>query len=282
MIEYNEVASTPAPAADLRDAYGTGPLQFGELRLPRGETGRRPVIVLIHGGCWQAAYNLAHIAPAAAALAAAGYAVWVPEYRRVGDAGGGWPGTFEDVALAVDHVRELASRVPAIDTSRVLLAGHSAGGQLALWAASRRAGQSGSGAGPSSSSKAPLPAAGVVSLAGITDLATYGDGSGSCNNAVTPLMGGTPAQVAERYRAVSPLELVPIGVPAHLVHGAEDPIVPSASSERYAERARASGDRVTVTIVKGAGHFDVIAPQASAWSAVLDALRALAAPTPRR
>src|SRR5215212_9588798 len=140
MISFAEVAAAPAPAADHRESYGSDPLQFGELRLPRGTTGRVPVVVFLHGGCWRAAYDLTHVAAAAAALASAGYAVWVPEYRRVGNDGGGWPGTFEDVAAAVDHVRDLAVRYPSLDTTRVVLAGHSAGGQLALWAASRRAG----------------------------------------------------------------------------------------------------------------------------------------------
>ncbi len=273
-IPFGELAAMAAPPAHLRSAYGAESLQFGELRVAAGGgTGKRPVVVLIHGGCWRSAFGLAHAAPAAAALAESGYVVWVPEYRRVGDAGGGWPGTFEDVARAVDHLRALAARVPSIDTTRVLLAGHSAGGQLALWAASRRAGGV---AGLSGAGVAPLRVAGVVSLAGITDLAAYGASPGSCNSAVTPLLGGAPGAVADRYRAVSPVELVPIGVPAHLVHGAADPIVPPASAERYAARARAAGDRVALTVVDGAGHFDVIAPRGDAWAAVVAALRALA------
>src|SRR5215218_4047314 len=135
MLTFAEVAATPAPAAEHREAYGSGPLQFGELRLPPGVTSRRlPVVVFIHGGCWRAAYDLAHVAAAADALAKAGYAVWVPEYRRVGDDGGGFPGTFEDIAAAIDHVRALAAKYQALDTTRVVLVGHSAGGQLALWA----------------------------------------------------------------------------------------------------------------------------------------------------
>jgi acetyl esterase/lipase len=264
MIQYSDLTSTPAPPADARESYGDDPLQFGELRLPK-TPGARPVVVLIHGGCWRAAYDLAHVAAAADSLVRAGYVVWVPEYRRVGNAGGGWPGTFDDVGRAVDHLRSIARRFPALDTSRVYLAGHSAGGQLALFAASRRAGDGAGGA-------APLAVAGVVALAPITDLATYGAASGSCNSAVTPLMGGTPADVPDRYRAVSPIERLPIGVPVRIVHGALDPIVPVTQSESFVERARAKGDDVAVTFVPGAGHFDVVGAGTEAWRVVVDVL----------
>jgi acetyl esterase/lipase len=177
------------------------------------------------------------------------------------------------VAHAVDHLRELAHRITSIDTSRVVLMGHSAGGQLALWAASRGAGNvPGASLGPTPT----LRAAGAVSLAGITDLATYGAGTGNCNAAVSELLGGTPVQVPERYRDVSPVERIPLGVPVRLVHGDADPTVSLAQSEAYAERARAAGDQVALSAVKGAGHFDVIAPQARAWSHVVEALHALA------
>ena len=146
MISFSELAATAAPPADHREPYGTGALQFGELRLPKGRS-RAPVVVFIHGGCWRSAYDLVHVAAAAAALASAGYAVWVPEYRRVGDDGGGWPGTFDDVANAIDHVRVLARKYATLDTNRVVLVGHSAGGQLALWAASRKPGGSASATG---------------------------------------------------------------------------------------------------------------------------------------
>lgn len=281
MIEYSELTSAQAPPADHREAYGTGPQQFGELRLPRAPS-RVPVIVLFHGGCWRAAYDLAHVAGTAAALAGAGYAVWVPEYRRVGDEGGGWPGTFEDAAAAVDHVRALAARYPIIDTTRVILAGHSAGGQLALWAASRRAsdpplGASATGSSPST----PLRAVGIVSLAGILDLAAYASPNG-CGSAIVPLLGGTAASVRERYEAVSPVARIPIGVPVRIVHGVADPIVPIAMSRDFAAKATAAGDVATLTEVPDAGHFDVVAPQATAWRAVLDAMRALASTAPVR
>lgn len=265
MISYEEL-ETGAPAGQ-RIPYGTDPLQFGELRLPEG-SGPAPVVVLVHGGCWQNAYTLSHLAGAAEALRRAGFAVWAIEYRRLGDPGGGWPGTFQDVARGVDHLRTLAAIVPRLDTARVVLTGHSAGGQLALWAASRRPGDPLGGA-------SPLRAAGVVSLAGITDLRTYGAAPGGCNSAVHPLLGGTPAEHPDRYAAVSPVERVPLGVPVRIVHGAQDPIVPVAQSRALLDRMRAAGESAELTVVEGAGHFDVVAPQADAWAAVLRAIRSL-------
>src|SRR3954471_23081076 len=240
MMQYDELIAAPRPRANRRVQYGTGPLHFGDLWLPtvaNAESAKVATIVLIHGGCWQAAYSLDHAGYAASALAAAGYVVWLPEYRRLGDAGGGWPGRFDDVANAVDFVRVLAETEPMIDTARVIAGGHSAGGQLALWAATRRH------ESPNTSvraSESPLALVGVVSLAGITDLERYADMVGSCNASVTPLLGGRASEVPERYRGVSPIERLPIGVRIHLVHGARDPIVPLAMSNDFATRAKAA------------------------------------------
>jgi len=275
MIPYSELAGAPAAPADHRIAYGAEPLQFGELRLPATGNALVPIVVLLHGGCWRSAYDLRHISPAAAAITSTGVATWTIEYRRLGDAVGGWPGTFHDVAQAVDHVRTLAGRFP-VDTMRVVLAGHSAGGQLALWAASRRASDR---ANIPALSAYPLRVSGVISLAGITDLAAYGAAPGSCNSSVTPLLGGTPAEHPERYAAVSPIQRLPIGARVRLVHGAADPIVPVSQSQLFVDRARAAGEiDFDLEIVPDAGHFDLVAPQAEAWAAVLRAVRSLTGP----
>ena len=271
MIQYSELMATPVAPADHRIAYGTDALQFGELRLPAG-TDSVPLVVLIHGGCWRAQYDLKHVAAASAALAAAGFATWTIEYRRVGDLGGGWPGTFDDISRAVDHVRALILQFPRIDSTRVVLMGHSAGGQLALWAASRRQNEL---TGLFRSSRPPLPVAGVISLAGITDLVAYGATTTGCNGAVNPLMGGTSAAMPDRYRAVSPVERVPIGVPVHLIHGEADPIVPVAQSRTLVARNRAEGGVTELRALPGVGHFDLIAPQADAWATVLRSLHSL-------
>jgi acetyl esterase/lipase len=269
MIAYSELTATPVAPADHRIAYGEETLQFGELRLPEG-TEPAPLVVLIHGGCWRAQYDLKHVAGAAAALAKEGFVVWTIEYRRIGDANGGWPGTFDDIAHAVDYVRRLSQQFPQIDTARVVLMGHSAGGQLALWAASRKQNET---TGLFRSAIAPLKVAGVVSLAGITDLADYGTGAGGCNQAVTPLIGGTPQQYPQRYRAVSPIERIPIGAFIRLVHGDADPIVPIAQSKDFLVRAHMAGDRAELDVIQGAGHFDLLAPQAAAWPTVVRAAR---------
>jgi acetyl esterase/lipase len=199
----------------------------------------------------------------------------VPEYRRIGDTGGGWPGTFEDVGAAVDFIGDLSASESCVDATRVIVSGHSAGGQLALWAASRPrhpnpwAGRKG---------VAPLLPIGVVSLAGITDLAAYSGGSGDCNASVARLLGGTPEAQPNRYRAVSPIELLPVGVPLALVHGELDPIVPVSSAIRFGARAESAGDPVVVTTITGAGHFEAIAPQSSAWPTVVAAFNGISPP----
>jgi acetyl esterase/lipase len=273
-VEWSEIARATVAPPDERIDYGPDSLQFGELRLPHG-AGPFPIAVVIHGGCWLAEYDLKHVAAVGEALAGQGIASWIIEYRRVGDANGGWPTTFSDVALGVQHVVTLADRYPQLDTARVVLIGHSAGGHLALWSAS----------GPPDASQPgdamPVPPTlalrGIVSLAGITDLRAYGAQQGSCNSAVPLLLGGTPEEVPARYSAASPIELVPLRAPVRLIHGALDPIVPLEQSRMFAERSEDAGGSASVTVVEGAGHFDVIAPHAPAWSAVLRAARELLA-----
>ncbi len=160
VVTWGEIASQPVPPADHRIAYGSDSLHFGELRLPRG-SGPHPLVVVIHGGCWRSQYDLRHISSASAALTRAGFATWTLEYRRIGNPGGGWPGTFRDVTQGVDYVRTLAQSFP-LDTGRVVLLGHSAGGHLALWLAAR---PNLSRESPLSS-PAPLPVRGVVSWPG--------------------------------------------------------------------------------------------------------------------
>lgn len=260
-VSWGQIEALPVPAPDHRIAYGEHPLQYGELRLPEG-TGPHPVAVLFHGGCWRAEYDLAHVSHMGAALAAAGVAVWTPEYRRVGDEGGGWPATFEDAAAGLAGL-EILARAHNLDLDRVVLVGHSAGGHLALWLAGRH----------NLPASHPLHAAparvrGVVSLAGITDLARYAEGTRGCNAAVPLLLDGLPDEQPERYAEASPIGLVPLGVPQHLLHGALDPIVLLEQSADYADRAAQRGDEVRVEIVDGAGHFDLIAPFAPAWPQV--------------
>lgn len=265
-----DALALPRPAADRRIVYGVDTLQFGDLRVPEGP-GPHPVAVLVHGGCWLAEYDLAHVSSLAAALTAAGVATWSVEYRRVGNDGGGWPGTFLDVAAAADHLVELAEEY-RLDLDRVVALGHSAGGHLALWLAARHR------LSPDDPLRGedPLPLAGVVALAGIPDLASYAAPTG-CGAAVPGLLGGAPDEVPERLRRASPIELVPLGVPQTLVVGGLDAIVPGEQAGSHAAAARRAGDGVEVREVPGVGHFELIAPESVAWPVVRDAVLEMAA-----
>lgn len=267
-----EAMARPRPPADVRLAYADHPSGFGELRLPPGE-GPFPVVVLVHGGCWLAEYDLGYMAGLAAALAAEGYATWTIEYRRVGEEGGGWPGTFMDVAAAADHVRVLARSYP-LDTGRVVAVGHSAGGHLALWLAARRV----LAADDPLRRDDPLALAGVVSLAGIPDLAAYAAPEG-CGAAVPGLLGGEPDAHPERLRRASPIALLPLGVPQVLIAGGRDTIVPPAHARAYA--AAGGDDPVRVVVVEAAGHFELVTPRGKPWRELRRALAELSAPAGR-
>jgi acetyl esterase/lipase len=242
---------TPPPAPVVR--YGDHPDQVANLHLPDDEGGPWPVVVVLHGGFWRERWDRTTTTPVARDLAARGYAAWNVEYRRVGQAGGGWRGTLDDVAAAVDAL----AGVDEADVDRVVTLGHSAGGHLAVWLAAR------------SAPRVRLRAA--IALAGVADLvAAAGDDLGDA--AVAELLGGTPDEVPERYAAVSPAALLPLQVPQLLVHGTADAVVPLRQSTDYAEAARSAGDHVEVVAVAGADHFDVIDPGHAAWAAVTERL----------
>jgi acetyl esterase/lipase len=263
-----EILDLPPPSADQRIPYGPDARQFGELWLPPG-AGPHPVVVLIHGGYWRARYGLEYFGHAAAALRDDGLAVWNVEYRRLGQPGGGWPGTLLDVGRALDALRGLAARFP-LDLGRVVALGHSAGGHLGCWAAGRHRLPDGSEvAGPE-----PLRLAGVVSLAGVLDLRRAWELRLS-DSVVHELLGGAPTEVDARYRSASPSELLPLGVPQVLIHGTDDTAVPLELSERYHEAALAAGDRAELIVLPGAGHFEVVDPRTPEWRRVLAAVRAL-------
>jgi len=240
----------PPPAADARLAYGPEPKQFGDLRLPALDR-LWPLAVVVHGGAWEATYNLIHTGRLCVALAEAGIATWNVEYRSRGDVGGMWPGAGDDVAAAIEFVDELAERYP-LDRDRVVLVGHSAGGHLVLWGAKR----------------AGLP---VVALAAVSDLRESAERVGP-DGAVARFLGGMPSEKPERYEEASPRELLPLGVPQILVHGDADDGVPYAQSVSYVDAAGGEADLVTLD---GAGHFEPIDPQAREWSQTFGAIHAL-------
>jgi acetyl esterase/lipase len=250
--------------------YGRGRANIAELWWPRRGDGDLPAVVLIHGGFWRAPYTKRLMHRLARAVTAEGWAAWNIEYRRVGRLGGegGWPGTFVDVAAAVDAL----ARVRGIDPARVVTCGHSAGGHLALWAAARaRLPPDAPGAGPR------LALTGAVSLAGVVDLRRAA-ATGIGGDAVTRLMGGPPDTRTDRYSVASPADLLPLGVRQVLVHGLDDGTVPAWISERYQADALAAGDTdVAYLPIAGAGHMEMINPRSAAWPAVRDSLRSLLA-----
>jgi acetyl esterase/lipase len=238
--------------------YGADRSQRADLYLPRG-AGPHPVMVLVHGGSWQQRYGRIVMRGLAGDLIRRGWAVWNIEYRRLGG-GGGWPATFEDVAAAVDRLTELDA---PLDLERVSVIGHSAGGQLALWAAGREQLPAGvPGAQPRVRFKRAISQAGVVDLAG-----GYRAWRGG---AVRALMGGSPEDLPERYAVGDPIALVPLSMPVLLVHGVQDVTVTVRLSREYARRSRAAGGQVELIEIEGpaGGHRAHIDPRGSAWAAV--------------
>ncbi|WP_411278944.1 alpha/beta hydrolase family protein [Gemmatimonas sp.] len=275
LMRAGDVDTVPLHDVGIRIAYGGDSLQFGELRLPADATNdnRAPIAIVIHGGCWYSPYaSVRNSAPLADALAQSGVATWNVEYRRYDNPGGGWTGTFRDVADGADYVRTLAKLYP-IDTTRIVLTGHSAGGHLALWLASRYTLERTSPLFGGT----PLRVHGVVSVGGIADLREFfGRQRTTCGNpAVESLLGGTPDSVPARLRESSPIERLPLGVPTVHLAGDRDFIAPVAVREAYVAAARASGDSARVVTIVGDGHFEAMTPYKAAGRAVIDAIRAM-------
>jgi acetyl esterase/lipase len=270
---YTDLLARPRLQASVTRSYGPAPNQRAELFLPAG-MGPHRVIVLIHGGCWLAQLPGAELMDYMAAdLRNRGYAVWNIDYRRIGEDGGGYPGTFLDVAKALDSLRQIAPAYK-LDLGNVVVVGHSAGGQLALWAAARsRLPRTSQLYQPN-----PLPIAAVVSLAGIDDLQSYRDkGPSACGGAQTidSLVGPATALHRDVYADTSPSRLLPIGVKQLVVSGGEDPIVPAEFGIRYAHAAASAGDNVITSTISAAGHFELIDPQSSAWREIEPAIENL-------
>lgn len=255
-----------------RIAYGQDSLQFGDLRLPAG-SGPFPVAIVIHGGCYLSKYaNLRNTAALAEALTVAGIATWNIEYRRYDHPGGGWPGTFSDVAEATDYLRTLGKLHP-LDLTRVVTTGHSAGGQMALWLASRRQLR----AGMTLYRANPLDVHGVVALGPITDMGEYQKRQmRSCGNpAIESVLGGLPDAVPDRRQMVSPIDRLPLGVPTILVAGEQDAISSRSSLHAYALAARKRGDSVEVRSAMDEGHFEVLAPSRQTGKIAVNSIKQL-------
>jgi acetyl esterase/lipase len=247
-LTSEDILTLPPPPADERLHYGSDPNQFADLRRPTRK-GPYPVAVFIHGGFWRAKYDLTHAGHICAALTADGIATWNLEYRRVGNPGGGWPGTFEDITNGFRFVSQIAKRF-AFDLDKLLVMGHSAGGQLALALAAHQ---------PSIHR--------ALSLAGVVDLRRAWELHLS-HDAAVEFLGGTPQQVPEHYHEASPLELSMPHVRQLLVHGAEDDVVPVSFSRTYFETKKKLGETLDLFDPPRAGHFDLIDPRSPVWPTI--------------
>jgi acetyl esterase/lipase len=255
-LAAQSILEIPAAPPGLHIPYGNDEFQFGELYLPEGK-GPHPAVIVIHGGYWRARYDLRHIGHFCVALAKAGMAAWCLEYRRLGNQGGGFPGTFDDVRAGSAHLEKIAAE-HSLNIERVAATGHSAGGELVLWLASQKV----------------VPLRGVAPLAPVADLRRAWELKLS-DSVVADFLGGSPSAVADRYRSASPIEMVPIGVRQRVFHGDRDDVVPVSMNRAYVAAARKSGDDCTLTEPAAAGHFELIDPRTAAWAQVRDALRKL-------
>lgn len=266
------------PAPDRHIAYGSQPSQFVELFQPAG-AGPFPVVILIHGGCWTVHFGgIEQMRNMAGELARNGIAVWNVEYRRVDEPEGGYPGMYQDVATAIDR---LAQEAPAhkLDLSRVVAVGHSAGGHLAQWAASRHKLPASSPAYRS----APLPVPAVISLGGLADLRHEEKLiKSSCERDMVQLTGLPSAARPDVFADTSPAEMLPSGVRTVLLTGELDTVSPPRVAQDYARRAEAAGDAAVAVVLPGASHYDEVAATSPAWKIVYAEIRkALAlAPSP--
>jgi acetyl esterase/lipase len=267
----------PEALPDRRIRYaGDSPVQYGDLRLPtvRAPPAGHPVAVVIHGGAWQADWTSEYTSPFAEALTDAGIATWNIEFRRIGNRGGGYPGTFTDVGLATDFLRTLATAYP-LDLGRVVVVGHSSGGHLSLWVAGRRNLPEGSAL----RGRDPLPLAGVISLAGVNDL----EGALALGNRtdVLDLIGTRAATAGERLASTSAGRLLPLGMPQVLIVGTRDEAWRIGMTRRYAAAAAAAGDQVELLILDGANHADVVDPHGPAPAMTARAVLSLVDPERR-
>lgn len=243
-VSFDDVLALPVSEPTAVSSYGSNELQFGKLWVPDASLQPAPLVVVIHGGCWLNSFDVHHTDALNHGLVNDGFAVWAFEYRRTGDEGGGWPGTYDDVLQAIAYTEQLTSY--GVDPDRLAIIGHSAGGHLALLAG------------------IDVPEANIiVSLAGIADIESYAEGSSSCEVAATQFIGGSLEESRDTYRAANPAlkELHPNTV---LMHGEIDAIVPLSQIESLSEQK---------IVVPGAGHFDWIHAQTDSYKQLVQQLK---------
>jgi acetyl esterase/lipase len=262
LMTWPDLLERPRPAPSATVHYGSDPLQVVDVWVPAG-AGPHPVVLMVHGGCWQTEIADRTIMNwIADDLRRRGIAVWNIDYRGVDRPGGGYPGTFLDAAAAADALRTHAAEYH-LDLRRVVAIGHSAGGHLALWLAGRPRLPANS---PLRTAN-PLPIAEVVSLGGLPDLEETARSENGCGNAVIgQLTGG-------HFADTSVPRLAPLGLPQVLINGRQDRIIPIPYAEGYARPMRAAGDDVRVRMLDRTGHVELVAPETAAWAAAVEELR---------
>jgi acetyl esterase/lipase len=262
-MSENWVLTTPPPPG-LREAYGAAPSQHVWIRRPPGNE-RLRTLVMIHGGFWRAAYDAAHVGHLCADLAERGWATVALEFRKIGEPGGAWPGTFTDASAALDALPGLAAK-HGLDLTRAVWMGHSAGGHLALWAVTRSS-------TPDALKRPGWRPRRVVGLAPVSDLVEC-DRLKLSRHVTLELLGGSAREQAARYADGSPADHLPLGVPTVVIHGTKDNVVPLAMNRSFVERARKARDDIRLVMPEDADHFDVIDPKSKVWAQVVDALGA--------
>ncbi|WP_293877785.1 MULTISPECIES: alpha/beta hydrolase [unclassified Sphingomonas] len=258
-LTWPDLTARPRAMPDATIAYGADPLQRIDLWRPAGD-GPHPVVLMVHGGCWQTGIADRRLMDwVAADLRDHGVAVWNIDYRGVDRDGGGYPGTFRDAAASADRLR-VAADAQCLDLARMVAVGHSAGGHLALWLAARHR-------LPAASplhDPDPLAIRHVVVLGGLPDLeavaASPDNGCGT--DVIARLVGDRPAPFADT--SIPPL--LPIGAIQTIVAGREDRIVPYRMATDYVARATAAGDAAQLHTVPDTGHVELIAPGTPAWT----------------
>lgn len=255
LMGMKDVQSFPIKTQSLEIHYGNKDKQKAFFR-SASESEKQPIVVIIHGGCWVSAIaDYQFMEPFASALTEAGFSTYNLEYRSLGDSGGGYPGTFEDIIQGINHLTELAKTYP-IDLNKVIITGHSAGGHLALWSAF--------------SGQLKFKPKGLISLAGIVDLISYLDRDGKkCGSNVDELMGGLPEDLKERYIQFSPEFQADFSQQISIIHGKLDPIVPYSHIQSFENRGKLIGKNFNSIGIDEAGHFELVIPQGKSWEIFL-------------
>lgn len=243
-VTFADVLAVPFRSPDLTLSYGPDQFQFGQLWLPV-DTPARASLVLIHGGCWLNQFDIGYSQGLSSALADAGYAVWSLEYRRTGDEGGAWPGTFEDIVAGINSLDGLEG----VDTEKLAVLGHSAGGHLALLAGAR-------------SELLTVEPDLVVGLAAISDVVSYASGSNSCQAATSLFMGGEVSEQAQAYFDANPGN--------HGLH--ERTVLMQGNADEIVPLSQATLPGARTIISPGASHFDWAHPETSAYRRLLELL----------